>query len=69
MPFNIQHPDAILAVYHVSGEYSMLWYAAEAGALNLKDAVLETCTAFKRAGATIIISYFTPWLLDWLSQQ
>ena len=55
-----------MAVYHVSGEYGMLWHASQAGSLNLKDAVLETCIGFKRAGASIIITYFTPLILDWL---
>jgi porphobilinogen synthase len=29
--------------------------------------VLEALTGFRRAGATIIITYYTPQLLDWLS--
>eukprot|EP00042_Codosiga_hollandica_P032679 m.211412 g.211412 ORF g.211412 m.211412 type:complete len:156 (+) comp53976_c0_seq6:641-1108(+) len=61
-------PDIPLAVYHVSGEYAMLFHAAQAGALDLKTAVLETMTAFRRAGCAIIITYFTPRLLDWLSE-
>jgi hypothetical protein len=31
-----QHPDKPLAVYQVSGEYAMLWHAAQAGAVDLK---------------------------------
>jgi porphobilinogen synthase len=53
-----------IAVYQVSGEYAMLYHGAKAGAFDLKDAVLESMTAFQRAGATLIISYFTPMLLE-----
>jgi porphobilinogen synthase len=56
-----------IAVYHVSGEYAMLWHAAAAGAFDLKTAVLETLVGFRRAGADILITYYTPRLLtSWL---
>jgi len=56
-----------IAVYHVSGEYAMLWHAAAAGCFDLKTAVLETLQGFRRAGADIIITYYTPRLLQsWL---
>lgn len=45
-----QHPELPLAVYHVSGEFAMLWHGAQAGAFDLKAAVLEVMTAFRRAG-------------------
>jgi len=57
-----------VACYHVSGEYAMLWHAAAAGAFDLKTAVLETLTGMRRAGADIIITYYTPRLLDWLKE-
>lgn len=57
------YPGIPLAVYQVSGEYSMLKIAAQAGVLDLKRAVNESITAFRRAGANIIISYFTPEIL------
>jgi porphobilinogen synthase len=57
-----------IACYHVSGEYAMLWHAAAAGAFDLKTAVIESLTGMRRAGATIIITYYTPRLLDWLAQ-
>jgi len=53
--------------YHVSGEYAMLWHAAAAGAMDLKASVLETLTSLRRAGADMIITYYTPRLLDWLA--
>ncbi|XP_059513675.1 delta-aminolevulinic acid dehydratase isoform X2 [Myotis daubentonii] len=61
-----KHPELPLAVYHVSGEFAMLWHGAQAGAFDLKAAVLEVMTAFRRAGADIIITYYTPQLLQWL---
>ena len=61
--------DIPIAVYQVSGEYAMLWHASQANAIDLKDAVLETCIGFKRAGANIIITYYTPRLLDWLNRS
>ncbi|MEM6515561.1 MAG: porphobilinogen synthase [Bacteroidota bacterium] len=47
-----------VAVYQVSGEYSMLKAAAEKGWLNHDAVMLEQVTAIKRAGADIIASYF-----------
>ncbi|KAM9325191.1 delta-aminolevulinic acid dehydratase [Gastrophryne carolinensis] len=61
-----KHPDLPLAVYHVSGEYAMLWHGAQAGAFDLKVAVLEAMTGFRRAGADILITYYTPQLLKWI---
>uniref|UniRef100_A0A4W2FID6 Delta-aminolevulinic acid dehydratase n=1 Tax=Bos indicus x Bos taurus TaxID=30522 RepID=A0A4W2FID6_BOBOX len=63
-----KHPELPLAVYHVSGEFAMLWHGAQAGAFDLKAAVLEVMTAFRRAGADVIITYYTPQLLQWLKE-
>lgn len=43
--------------YHVSGEYSMIKAAAEAGYLSYEETLLENLLAFKRAGATAIWTY------------
>ncbi len=43
-----------LAVYNVSGEYSMLKMAAKAGVIDYDAVMMETMMAFKRAGADII---------------
>ncbi|WP_305862953.1 porphobilinogen synthase [Helicobacter cholecystus] len=48
-----------LALYNVSGEYSMLKLAGEAGIIDYEKVVMETMISFKRAGANIIISYHT----------
>jgi porphobilinogen synthase len=45
-------------VYQVSGEYSMLLAAMERGWLERERAMLESLTAFKRAGADAIVTYF-----------
>jgi porphobilinogen synthase len=47
-----------LAVYNVSGEYAMIKAAAARGLVDENAVVMETMTAFKRAGADLIITYF-----------
>jgi porphobilinogen synthase len=47
-----------VVAYQVSGEYAMIKYAAQAGAIDEKRAVRETLGAIKRAGADLILSYF-----------
>ncbi|CAG8448380.1 4979_t:CDS:2 [Diversispora eburnea] len=59
-------PDVPIAVYQVSGEFAMIWHSAEAKVFDLKTAVFESIDGFLRAGANIIITYYTPQLLDWL---
>ncbi len=46
--------------YQVSGEYAMIEAAAAAGALDRDAAVLETLTAFKRAGCAGVLTYHAP---------
>jgi porphobilinogen synthase len=46
--------------YQVSGEYAMLMAAAQNGWLDEERAILETLSAFKRAGCAGVISYFAP---------
>jgi len=54
-------------VYQVSGEYSMLKAAAERGWLDDRSCVLEVLTAFKRAGADGILTYFAFDVARWLT--
>jgi len=56
-----------VAVYQVSGEYAMIKAAAEKGWLNHDAVVLEQITAIKRAGASIIASYFAKDVVKLLS--
>jgi len=58
--------DKPLAVYQVSGEYSMIKHAAAAGAIDEKAIVLETLTAFKRAGSDLILTYYANEAAHWL---
>lgn len=62
-------PNLPLAIYQVSGEYAMLYHGSQAGAFELKDSVLETLQCMRRAGADLIITYFVPQLLDWLTEK
>ncbi|MDH5590496.1 MAG: porphobilinogen synthase, partial [Gemmatimonadota bacterium] len=50
-------PEMPLAVYNVSGEYSMVKAAAERGWVDERAVVMETLTAFRRAGADLVITY------------
>jgi porphobilinogen synthase len=58
--------DAPIAAYNVSGEYAMVKAAARSGWLDERQAALESLTAIKRAGADLIISYWTKDLPAWL---
>ena len=58
--------DAPIAAYNVSGEYAMVKAAARGGWLDEKQAALESLTAIKRAGADLVISYWTKDLAAWL---
>jgi porphobilinogen synthase len=53
-----QHTLLPLAAYQVSGEYAMIKFAAQAGALDERRVVREALGAFKRAGADLILTYF-----------
>ncbi len=55
------------AVYNVSGEYAKVKAAAQAGWLDEKATVLEQMTAFKRAGADLIITYWAKQVAEWLA--
>jgi porphobilinogen synthase len=53
-------------VYHVSGEYSMLKASAARGWLDERSCVMEVLTAFKRAGADGILTYYALEAAGWL---
>ena len=50
--------DRPIACYNVSGEYSMVKAAAEKGWIDGEKVMMESLLSMKRAGATIIITYF-----------
>jgi porphobilinogen synthase len=47
-----------LAAYQVSGEYAMIKFGAQAGAIDEDRVVRESLGAIKRAGADLIFTYF-----------
>ena len=55
-----------VAAYQVSGEYAMIHAAAKAGVFDMKTMAIESLEGILRAGATIILTYWTPVMLDWL---
>lgn len=57
-----------IAVYNVSGEYSLIKAAAQAGYVDEKRMVLEMLTSMKRAGADIIITYYAKEVASWLKE-
>ena len=55
--------------YQVSGEYAMTQAAVQAGWLDKQAVVFESMMAFKRAGASGILTYFAPYIADCLNQK
>ena len=62
-------PEVPLAAYHTSGEFAMIKAAAEKNLLDEDKAIIEVTTSIKRAGADIIISYFTKDIIKLLKQH
>jgi porphobilinogen synthase len=58
-------PGVPLAAYNVSGEFSMVKAAAAKGWLDEKAVALEMLTAIRRAGASIIITYWAKEAAGW----
>ena len=54
--------------YQVSGEYAMIMAAAQNGWLDGESAMWETLTAFKRAGADGVLTYFAPRVAEKLTK-
>ena len=48
-----QAPNLPIAIYHVSGEYAMLYHGAAAGAFDLRTAVVESLSGACRAGTPV----------------
>jgi porphobilinogen synthase len=60
--------DLPTAAYQVSGEYAMIHAAAANGWLDLERSALESLIGIKRAGADMIITYFTKDAVRWLAK-
>jgi porphobilinogen synthase len=63
-----QRVDVPVAAYHVSGEYAMIKAAAANGWIDHDTVALEQLTAVKRAGADVILTYFTRWFAERAAQ-
>jgi porphobilinogen synthase len=59
--------DLPLAAYNVSGEFSMIKAASRLGWIDEQKIVLELLTSIKRAGADLILSYFSKDVARWLN--
>ena len=57
-----------LAAYQVSGEYAMMQFGAQAGAVSFQDVMMESLLAFKRAGADLILTYSALDVATWLKE-
>jgi len=58
--------DLPVGAYNVSGEYAMLKASAARGWIDERAAALESLTAIVRAGADLVVSYWTKELAAWL---
>ncbi len=58
--------DLPIGAYNVSGEYAMLKAAGARGWVDERQAALESLTAITRAGADVVVSYWTKELAGWL---
>lgn len=62
------HSDLPVTAYHVSGEYAMVKAAAQRGWLDEKKVVLETLLAFRRAGASMVLTYYAKQAARWMNE-
>jgi len=60
--------DVPVAAYQVSGEYAMVEAAAANGWIERERVVLESLTAIRRAGASMILTYWATEAAGWLSR-
>ena len=58
-----------VAAYQVSGEYLMIRSAVESGWLVEREVVMESLTAIKRAGASMILTYYAKDVAKWLAES
>ena len=57
-----------VAAYNVSGEFAMVKAAAQLGWIDEKRVALEMLTSIKRAGASLILTYFAKDAAKWLAE-
>ena len=61
-----ENVEAPVAAYQVSGEYLMIKSAAAAGWLDEESVVMESLLGIRRAGASMILTYFAKDVAAWL---
>jgi porphobilinogen synthase len=60
--------DVPVAAYQVSGEYAMVEAAAAQGWIDRERTVLETLTSIRRAGASVVCTYWAVEAAGWLGR-
>jgi porphobilinogen synthase len=60
--------DVPVAAYQVSGEYAMIEAAARNGWIDRDRAVLESVTSIRRAGASIVLTYWAAEIARWIGR-
>ena len=63
-----QAADVPVAAYQVSGEYAMVEAAAANGWIDRRRVVLESVTAIKRAGASMVLTYWATDVAGWVAE-
>jgi porphobilinogen synthase len=58
--------DVLLAAYQVSGEYAMIEAAARNGWIDRERVIMESLLAIRRAGASVILTYYAKEAARWL---
>jgi len=61
--------DVPVAAYQVSGEYAMVEAAAAHGWIDRRRIILEQLTGIRRAGASLVLTYWATEAAGWLEQQ
>ncbi|MDJ0025936.1 porphobilinogen synthase [Gordonia alkanivorans] len=59
--------DVPVAAYQISGEYAMITAAAERGWIDRDAAIMESLTSIRRAGASVILTYWATEVANRLS--
>jgi porphobilinogen synthase len=61
--------DVPVAAYQVSGEYAMVEAAAAHGWIDRRRIIVEQLTGIRRAGASLVLTYWATEAAGWLEQQ
>lgn len=64
-----RYPNIPIAAYQVSGEYMMIKIPSEEGYLKEKSLLMETLSSIKRAGADMILTYYSLEVARFLKEE